>query len=71
MFDDSLAGQPDRAQEAAMTTGTVLAFIFIAITTPVAIVGVIWLEARMPIPQPQHAGLPPSPAPPPTGGPTG
>jgi hypothetical protein len=71
MFDDSLAGQPERAQEAAMTTGTVLAFIFIAITAPVAIVGVIWLEARMPVPQPQHAGLPPSPAPPPPGGPTG
>lgn len=54
-----------------MTTETVLAFIFIAITAPVAIVGVIWLEARMPLPQPQHAGLPPSPAPPPPGGPTG
>jgi hypothetical protein len=54
-----------------MTTGTVLAFIFIAITAPVAIVGVIWLEARMPVPRPQHAGLPPSPAPPPPGGPTG
>ena len=52
-----------------MTTGTVLAFIFIAITAPVAIVGVIWLEARMPVPQPRHAGLPASPAPPPPGGP--
>jgi hypothetical protein len=71
MFDDSLAGQPDRAQEAAMTIGTVLAFIFTAITAPVAVVGGIWLEARMPVPQPQHAGLPPSPAPPPPEGPAG
>jgi hypothetical protein len=41
-----------------MTTGTVLAFIFTATTAPVAIVGGIWLEARMPAPQPQHAGAP-------------
>lgn len=37
-----------------MTTGTILAFIFTAITAPVAIVGGIWLEARMPAPPPQH-----------------
>jgi hypothetical protein len=41
-----------------MTTGTVLAFIFTGITAPVAIVGGIWLEARMPAPQPQHTGSP-------------
>jgi hypothetical protein len=41
-----------------MTTGTVLAFIFTGITAPVAIVSGIWLEARMPVPQPQHTGPP-------------
>jgi hypothetical protein len=41
-----------------MTTGTVLAFIFTGITAPVAIVGGIWLEARLPAPQPQHTGSP-------------
>jgi hypothetical protein len=68
MFDGCPAGQPDRVQEAAMTTGTVLAFIFTAIIAPVAIVGGIWLEARMPVPQPQHTGSAPSPAPPLPGG---
>jgi hypothetical protein len=41
-----------------MTTGTVLAFIFTGITAPVAIVSGIWLEARLLVPQPQHAGPP-------------
>ena len=41
-----------------MTTGTVLAFIFTGSTAPVAIVGGIWLEAQMPVPQPQHTGPP-------------
>jgi hypothetical protein len=41
-----------------MTTGTVLAFIFAGITAPAAIVSGIWLEARMPAPQPQHTGSP-------------
>ena len=41
-----------------MTTGTVLAFIFTGITAPVAIVSGIWMEARLPVPQPQHTGLP-------------
>ncbi len=41
-----------------MTTGTVLAFIFTGITALVAIVSGIWLEARLPVPQPQHTGLP-------------
>lgn len=41
-----------------MTTGTVLAFIFTGITAPAAIVSGIWLEARMPVPQPQHTGPP-------------
>jgi hypothetical protein len=41
-----------------MTTGTVLAFIFTGITAPVAIMGGIWLEARMPAPQPPHTGSP-------------
>ncbi len=41
-----------------MTTGTVLAFIFIGITVTMGIVIVIWLEARMPVPQPQHTGSP-------------
>jgi hypothetical protein len=41
-----------------MTTGTVLAFIFTGVTAPVAIVSGIWLEARMPAPQPQPAGPP-------------
>ena len=41
-----------------MTTGTVLAFLFTGITAPVAIMCGIWLEARMPVPQPQHTGSP-------------
>jgi hypothetical protein len=41
-----------------MTTGTVLAFIFTGITAPVAIVTGMWLEARMPAPQPAHTGSP-------------
>jgi hypothetical protein len=41
-----------------MTAGTVLAFIFTGITAPAAIVSGIWLEARMPAPQPPHTGLP-------------
>jgi hypothetical protein len=57
MFDGSQAGKPrPRYKEAAMTTGTVLAFIFTGITAPVAIVSGIWLEARMPVPQPQLTG---------------
>jgi len=47
-----------------MTIGTVLAFIFTAVTAPVAIVSGIWLEARMPAPQPPHAGAPRHPRPP-------
>ncbi len=46
-------------------TGTVLAFIFIGVTVPVATIGAIWLEQRMP-PLPQmrirpapHAAQPP------------
>ena len=39
-----------------MTTGTALAFIFIAVIGLVAIVGVIWLEQRMP--DPQHQTIP-------------
>ena len=39
-----------------MTTGTVLALIFTCITAPLAIVSGIWLEARMPGPQPQTTG---------------
>ncbi len=35
-------------------TGTALAFIFVCITVPVATVGAIWLEQRMPpLPQPR------------------
>ena len=46
-----------------MTTGTLLAFIFSGITVPVAIVSGIWVEARMPVPDPQRLGSPrPSPA---------
>jgi hypothetical protein len=41
-----------------MTTGTVLAFIFTGITAPVAIVSGIWLEARLPAPQPPHTSPP-------------
>jgi hypothetical protein len=41
-----------------MTTGTVLAFLFTGITAPVAIVSGIWLEARMPAPQPPPSGPP-------------
>jgi hypothetical protein len=41
-----------------MTTGTVLAFIFTGSTVPVAIVSGIWLEARLPAPQPPHTGPP-------------
>jgi hypothetical protein len=37
----------------------VLAFLFTGITAPVAIVSGIWLEARMPAPQPQPTGSPP------------
>jgi hypothetical protein len=47
-----------------MTTGTVLAFLFTGITAPVAIVSGIWLEARMPAPQPQPTGSPPHLRPP-------
>jgi hypothetical protein len=39
-----------------MTTGTVLAFIFTGSIVPVAIVSGIWLEARLPAPQPPHTG---------------
>jgi hypothetical protein len=41
-----------------MTTGTVLAFIFTGSIVPVAIVSGIWLEARLPAPQPPHTGPP-------------
>jgi hypothetical protein len=58
MFDDRPAGQPYGVLEAAMTTGTVLAFIFTGITVPVAIVGGIWLEARMTAPRRQRGGPP-------------
>jgi hypothetical protein len=44
-----------------MTTGTVLAFIFTGITAPAAIVSGIWLEARLPAPQPPHASPPTHP----------
>ena len=47
-----------------MTTGTVLAFIFTGIVVLVAIVVGIWLEARLPVPQPQHTGPPPHLRPP-------
>jgi hypothetical protein len=45
-----------------MTTGTVLAFIFTGSVVPVAIVSGIWLEARLPAPQPPHTGPPGHPA---------
>jgi hypothetical protein len=41
-----------------MITGTALAFIFIGVIGPAAIVGAIWLEQRMPEPQPQHVTAP-------------
>lgn len=41
-----------------MTSGTVLAFIFTGSIVPVAIVSGIWLEARLPAPQPPHPGPP-------------
>jgi hypothetical protein len=41
-----------------MTSGTVLAFIFTGSIVPVAIVSGIWLEARLPAPQPPHTGPP-------------
>ena len=41
-----------------MTTGTVLAFILTGITVPVALVGGIWLEQRMPAPQQQRIRAP-------------
>jgi hypothetical protein len=65
MFDGSQAGQPDPVLEAAMTTGTALVFIFIGVIGPAALVGAIWLEQRMPEPQPQHITAPsPGSAPP-------
>lgn len=42
-------------------TGTVLAFIFTGIAAPVAIVGGIWVEARLPVPQSPHNGPPTHP----------
>ena len=41
-----------------MTTGTLLAFVFTGSIVPVAIVSGIWLEARLPAPQPSHPGPP-------------
>jgi len=41
-----------------VTTGTVLAFIFTGSIVAAAIVSGIWLEARLPAPQPPHAGPP-------------
>jgi len=40
-----------------MTIGTMLAFVFTGVIVLVAIVGGIWLEARMPDPQ-ERLGLP-------------
>src|SRR5215470_7545978 len=58
MFDHRLAGQPPPGAGGAMTTGTVLAFSFTGNIVPLAIVSGIWLEARLPAPQPPHAGPP-------------